>query len=103
MRFPSCAPATLTAPKALHINRAPAFPTQGDSFDAAINAMADGVGRIEVAPRFPMTYCSQCGGEFGPGNEGFSRCNQHGTEYVKSDVDADALIQGQGFVGGLPA
>ncbi len=27
--------------------------------------------------RFPMTYCSQCGHEQGPGNEGFSSCRQH--------------------------
>jgi hypothetical protein len=28
-------------------------------------------------PRFPMTYCSQCGHEQGPGNAGFSSCIQH--------------------------
>lgn len=29
------------------------------------------------APRFPATYCSSCGGEFGPGNHGFSHCEDH--------------------------
>lgn len=29
------------------------------------------------APRFPRVYCSQCGQEFGPGNEGFSSCQDH--------------------------
>lgn len=27
--------------------------------------------------RFEHTYCSQCGGEFGPGDEGFSHCSDH--------------------------
>jgi hypothetical protein len=27
--------------------------------------------------RFPMTYCSQCGNEQGPGNEGVSHCSDH--------------------------
>jgi len=26
---------------------------------------------------FARTYCSQCGGEFGPGNSGFSHCEDH--------------------------
>jgi hypothetical protein len=30
-----------------------------------------------TTPRFAMTYCSQCGGEQGPGDEGFSSCIQH--------------------------
>lgn len=28
-------------------------------------------------PRFAQTFCSQCGGEFGPGNHGFSYCEHH--------------------------
>jgi hypothetical protein len=31
----------------------------------------------EARARFPSTYCSQCGGKFGPGNEGFSHCSDH--------------------------
>lgn len=27
--------------------------------------------------RFLKTYCSQCGGEFGPGDEGYSHCSDH--------------------------
>lgn len=30
-----------------------------------------------VAPRFDKTYCSQCGGEFGPGDQGYSHCKDH--------------------------
>ncbi len=32
---------------------------------------------VKAIPRFPKTFCSQCGSEFGPGNEGFSSCSQH--------------------------
>lgn len=28
-------------------------------------------------PRFAKTYCSQCGQEFGPGDSGYSHCDQH--------------------------
>ncbi|MDQ2079513.1 hypothetical protein RA307_04905 [Xanthobacteraceae bacterium Astr-EGSB] len=28
-------------------------------------------------PKFTKTSCSQCGREFGPGDEGFSHCHQH--------------------------
>jgi len=28
-------------------------------------------------PKFEKTYCSQCGGQFGPGNHGFSHCSEH--------------------------
>ena len=32
---------------------------------------------METAPRFEVTYCSQCGGTFGPGDHGFSHCENH--------------------------
>jgi len=38
-------------------------------------------------PRFPTTYCSQCGAEFGPGDAGFSHCKDH--------MDNDASTPGQ--------
>lgn len=28
-------------------------------------------------PKFNETFCSQCGGSFGPGDAGFSHCDQH--------------------------
>jgi len=34
-------------------------------------------GCSECRPRFEQTYCSQCGNEFGPGDEGFSHCADH--------------------------
>jgi hypothetical protein len=27
--------------------------------------------------KFAKTFCSQCGGEFGPGDAGYSHCDQH--------------------------
>jgi SNF2 family DNA or RNA helicase len=30
-----------------------------------------------MSPRFNRTYCSQCGGVFGPGDHGYSHCDQH--------------------------
>ena len=30
-----------------------------------------------VRPKFNETFCSQCGGAFGPGESGFSHCDQH--------------------------
>lgn len=36
-------------------------------------------GQVEptVRHRFTHTYCSQCGGDFGPGDAGFSHCGDH--------------------------
>jgi hypothetical protein len=34
-------------------------------------------------PKFDKTYCSQCGGEFGPGDSGYSHCDQHITEQTQ--------------------
>jgi len=44
-------------------------------------------------PRFPITYCSQCGEEFGPGEQGYSHCNDHpgGKNIIQSSAfDDDA-------------
>jgi hypothetical protein len=32
---------------------------------------------MNVRPKFEVTYCSNCGGRFGPGNHGYSHCEQH--------------------------
>ena len=32
---------------------------------------------IDDEPRYAVTYCSQCGGEFGPGDCGYSHCEHH--------------------------
>ena len=44
----------------------------------------DGVA-LPDAPRFQKTYCSQCGGEFDPGNEGYSRCVDHQTNPITGE------------------
>lgn len=33
--------------------------------------------RHVAPPKFAKTYCSQCGGEFGPGDHGYSHCTDH--------------------------
>lgn len=47
----------------------------------AENVLETGLGESAVdaptKPRFDKTYCSQCGGTFGPGNSGFSHCKDH--------------------------
>lgn len=37
--------------------------------------------------KFEKTYCSQCGGEFGPGDSGYSHCKDHG---ARAGQDNDA-------------
>lgn len=32
---------------------------------------------VARSPKFDITYCSNCGREFGPGNSGFSHCKDH--------------------------
>lgn len=50
-------------------------------------------------PRFPKTYCSQCGREFGPGDSGYSHCKDHrmarGRERHARHVAAVAAIRKQ--------
>lgn len=35
------------------------------------------MGLAEPKFKFDTTHCSQCGGEFGPGNSGYSHCIDH--------------------------
>ena len=46
--------------------------------------------------KFEKTFCSQCGGEFGPGNEGYSRCKDHqryANHYGYSDVTPYEVVR----------
>lgn len=43
--------------------------------EKAAVAIAKATGSLAV--RFANTSCSQCGADFGPGNSGFSDCDQH--------------------------
>lgn len=47
---------------------------------------ADGAG-VTVASRFDHTYCSQCGTDLGPGDEGVSSCCEHGCCPVEARGD----------------
>ncbi|MEE9159967.1 MAG: hypothetical protein V3U60_16480 [Gammaproteobacteria bacterium] len=35
--------------------------------------------------KFEQTSCSQCGGEFGPGDSGYSHCQDHGPKMLKGE------------------
>jgi hypothetical protein len=54
----------------------------------------------KAAPRFAMTYCSQCGCEMGPGSSGFSDCRDHAFAFNAARCDAamhaDKLVDGYG-------
>jgi hypothetical protein len=39
---------------------------------ASVNALGEA-----PPPKFEKTFCSQCGGEFGPGDSGYSHCVDH--------------------------
>lgn len=39
-----------------------------------------------TVPRFPETFCSQCGCSFGPGNSGFSHCQDHRSFHAVVDA-----------------
>lgn len=36
--------------------------------------------------KFKQTFCSQCGGAFGPGDAGFSHCDQHASLQDLQDI-----------------
>lgn len=55
-------------------------------FTPAGLAISKIVAGIKPPPRFPETFCSHCGGAFGPGNSGFSHCEDHAG---LRDLDAD--------------
>ena len=48
---------------------------------------------IAEQARFKKTYCSQCGCEFGPGNSGYSHCDDHRHEGVTTPAEDEALEQ----------
>lgn len=44
---------------------------------AIAKVMSEGRNREPESPRFPNVSCSQCGQTFGPGDHGFSHCENH--------------------------
>ena len=45
-----------------------------------------------TTPRFPVTYCSQCGGAFGPGDHGYSHCSGHTAGMSALEVPAPYVV-----------
>lgn len=56
-----------------------------DGQGSAIDRIAYIAEAAIASPRFDKTYCSQCGGEFGPGNHGYSHCEDHKTSPTRED------------------
>lgn len=48
-----------------------------DCWAAMLAAVPSQPSLTKKEPRFTETYCSQCGAEFGPGDAGFSHCEDH--------------------------
>jgi hypothetical protein len=58
---------------------------------------------LDAKPRFPNVSCSQCGRDFGPGDNGFSHCWNHSpikaaeriVQWVEDGqlVDHESLVQ----------
>lgn len=46
----------------------------------AVDAAQKELDKLSASPRFDNVFCSQCGIEFGPGNQGFSHCGNHATQ-----------------------
>jgi hypothetical protein len=42
--------------------------------------------------RFEKTHCSQCGGEFGPGDEGYSHCEDHQGKEPKAEWNGSCVL-----------
>lgn len=38
---------------------------------------------VPLSPRFGHVFCSQCGEDFGPGDEGYSHCVDHAGKYAE--------------------
>ncbi len=66
----------------------------GSSYIAVIEKTVDDVEKelfddrrpkmmAALPPRFANVYCSQCGSDFGPGDNGYSSCDDHSVTRVK--------------------
>lgn len=53
------------------------------SDDADTHSESAAAIRAEMEPRFPNVSCSQCGRDFGPGDNGFSHCRNHAGKVPK--------------------
>ncbi len=53
-----------------------------NTVEAALAAEVEAA--LAAEPKFPKTHCSQCGGEFGPGDHGYSHCEDHRADRGKT-------------------
>lgn len=58
----------------------------------AVGAMPDPL--YVSLPRFRAVFCSQCGGEFGPGDHGYSHCRDH--QRPPLDPAPDSTVEREG-------
>ena len=56
---------------------AASVPLRAKKISAAVKVQRTTPPVANMPPRFAMTYCSQCGSEMGPGDDGFSHCEDH--------------------------
>jgi hypothetical protein len=56
-------------------------PNKDEHPDPTAATWDSGLDEVDVdekkKPKFADTYCSSCGGSFGPGDHGFSHCESH--------------------------
>jgi hypothetical protein len=59
---------------------------------------------VSKSPKFAEIFCSQCGGKFGPGDSGYSHCDQHLSPGISKAMTAfeAALAKRRADEHGLP-
>ena len=50
--------------------------------------------RMAAEPKFPETYCSQCGQNLGPGDSGVSHCRDHASVETRQQYELVGRING---------
>lgn len=66
---------------------------RSNKLEAENAELSERLYRISIGlPQFATVYCSQCGGEFGPANNGYSHCKEH-FKKTPTDVIADIARQ----------
>lgn len=76
-------PATIKKPPQSEIQR-----IARENMERHLSPEFVGTEAVAAAPRFANVQCSSCGGEFGPGDHGFSSCDRHAGQIDRSRVDA---------------
>lgn len=97
LRLREAAPELLAACKALldHIalHGPQSFYTDGSLGSFVREQAAAAVSKAEHGYKFPITHCSQCGGEFGPGDHGYSHCEDHAKRRALKTEKTDTVSE----------